>query len=169
MSGGFFDYEQDKLITMADGLDEIIRRHTVNTEEFDLFERFSEKTLDELRKTAGLLRHTYVYAQRADWLISDDDGEESFHRRLSEELSKLPDDNSYVDWFDFLKTAEPLIGKYFYHEKDDECFLLQGLLFGEEDFFYELVSTDNQHKVKHVASSITLEQAGLRLAARGEL
>lgn len=30
-----------------------------------------------------------IYTQRIDWLLSGDDGEESFHSRLKEELDKL--------------------------------------------------------------------------------
>jgi hypothetical protein len=31
-----------------------------------------------------------VYAHRVDWLLSGDDGEESFLRRLAEDLKNLP-------------------------------------------------------------------------------
>ena len=36
-----------------------------------------------------LLKKAEVYAQRIDWYISGDDGEESFLRRLKEDLEKL--------------------------------------------------------------------------------
>jgi hypothetical protein len=35
------------------------------------------------------IRVAAVYAQRIDWLISGDDGEESFLERLKEELGQL--------------------------------------------------------------------------------
>jgi hypothetical protein len=35
------------------------------------------------------LKIAQVYAQRVDWLVSGDDGEESFITRLDEDLNKL--------------------------------------------------------------------------------
>jgi hypothetical protein len=32
------------------------------------------------------LKAGYIYAHRIDWLLSGDDGEESFNKRLTEEL-----------------------------------------------------------------------------------
>jgi len=37
----------------------------------------------------AILRQAHVYAQRIDWLVSGDDGEDSFHRRLKHDLEKL--------------------------------------------------------------------------------
>lgn len=53
------------------------------------FRDYSKETLDEFKKAVKLLREAKVYAQRIDWLLSDDDGEETFHKRLKEELDKL--------------------------------------------------------------------------------
>jgi len=36
-----------------------------------------------------VLKVASVYAQRIDWLLSGDDGEESFLKRLKEELGQL--------------------------------------------------------------------------------
>jgi hypothetical protein len=36
-----------------------------------------------------VLRQAYVYAQRIDWLVCGDDGEDSFQRRLKFEMEKL--------------------------------------------------------------------------------
>lgn len=36
-------------------------------------------------------KKAYIYAQRIDWLLSGDDGEKSFHKRLKEELQQLKD------------------------------------------------------------------------------
>jgi hypothetical protein len=35
------------------------------------------------------LKRAQIYAHRIDWLLSGDDGEESFLRRLEEELNEL--------------------------------------------------------------------------------
>lgn len=50
---------------------------------------WSEETLQEFRRGIAVLKRAIVYAQRIDWLLSGDDGEESFHERLKEELNKL--------------------------------------------------------------------------------
>jgi hypothetical protein len=48
-----------------------------------------ESAIEEFKKGLVLLRQAYVYAQRIDWLVSGDDGEDSFHNRLKFELEKL--------------------------------------------------------------------------------
>lgn len=50
---------------------------------------YTPQTIEELRKAVHILRQAAVYVQRIDWLLSGDDGEDSFHERLKEELSKL--------------------------------------------------------------------------------
>lgn len=49
---------------------------------------FSKETLDEFRKGLDILNKAYIYAQRIDWLLSSDDGEDTFHERLKEELEE---------------------------------------------------------------------------------
>ncbi len=64
-----------------------------NGEEIHYYD-YSKETLDEFRKAIKILRTAAIYAQRIDWLVSDDDGEESFHRRLKEELDKLEENEN---------------------------------------------------------------------------
>lgn len=52
-------------------------------------DEYTEETLNEFRKGVEILKQGRIYTQRIDWLISGDDGEESFHERLKEELEKL--------------------------------------------------------------------------------
>lgn len=87
MSGGHFNYNQYKIQQIADELEQII----LNAQKDDAkdWEKFSPETLNEFRKGLYILRQAYVYAQRIDWLVSADDGEDSFHRRLQSELSKI--------------------------------------------------------------------------------
>ena len=42
------------------------------------------------------LRRAEIYAQRVDYLICGDDGEESFHSRLKEELEKYEQQNKKI-------------------------------------------------------------------------
>ena len=50
---------------------------------------YTEETLAEFRKAIEVLKQAEVYAQRIDWLLSGDDGEDNFHERLKEDLEKL--------------------------------------------------------------------------------
>ena len=51
--------------------------------------RYSDETIAEFKNGIEILKKAYIYAQRIDWLLSGDDGEESFHKRLKEELQQL--------------------------------------------------------------------------------
>lgn len=57
--------------------------------EIPCFSEWSEETLQEFRRGIAVLKRAIVYAQRIDWLLSGDDGEDTFHERLKEELDKL--------------------------------------------------------------------------------
>lgn len=58
---------------------------------------YSEETIKEFKKAIRILRMAQVYAQRVDWLISGDDGEESFHERLVEDLAKITEEQTEKD------------------------------------------------------------------------
>lgn len=57
--------------------------------EIPYYPDYTPETLAEFRKGVEILKRASVYAQRIDWLISGDDGEESFHKRLEEDLKGL--------------------------------------------------------------------------------
>lgn len=50
---------------------------------------FSEETIKEFKKGVEYLRKAYVYAERIDYLLSGDDGEEEFHKRLQKDLKEI--------------------------------------------------------------------------------
>ena len=50
---------------------------------------YSEATMEEFKSAVTILRSAYIYAHRIDWLVSGDDGEETFHIRLQEALNDL--------------------------------------------------------------------------------
>lgn len=58
---------------------------------------YTEETIKEFKTAIRTLRMAQVYAQRADWLISGDDGEESFHERLAEDLANITDEQIEQD------------------------------------------------------------------------
>jgi hypothetical protein len=92
MSGGFFKYEQHTLLDMADDIgSEILFNDITEKNEWgnNIGNRFSRETINEFEKAVTALKTAYVYAQRIDWLLSGDDGEDSFHIRLQAQLKEL--------------------------------------------------------------------------------
>ena len=108
MSGGAFEYSQYKIGYIADEVEQLIRKNgkEKTKEEMkdegwrdpDWYEKYPEdkfhykypdEVIEKFKEGLEILRKAEVYAQRIDWLISGDDGEESFLERLKEDLSKL--------------------------------------------------------------------------------
>ena len=75
MSGGYFNYRQREIDHIAD--------------EIENLKGFSEQTIAEFKKAVQALRIAYIYTQRIDWLVSGDDGEDTFHRKLKLSLANL--------------------------------------------------------------------------------
>lgn len=91
MSGGSMDYKQFYLDDMADYLEDIVRVGRVVSWEDgkNVYDHYPPDIEQAFLKGARKLREARVYAHRADWLISGDDGEDSFRKRLKEELEEL--------------------------------------------------------------------------------
>lgn len=91
MSGGRFDYLQYRFTEIIDSIEQEIIDNNAEPRPKDWWEpnNFSEATLAEFRNGIDAIKKAQIYAQRIDWLLSRDDGEESFHERLAEDLSKL--------------------------------------------------------------------------------
>ena len=53
------------------------------------FPVYTPETIEEFKKGVEVLKKASIYANRIDWLLSSDDSEESFHRRLTKELEEL--------------------------------------------------------------------------------
>lgn len=92
MSGGAFDYKQYNIGNICDDIEIAIRDN--ESTELDSFgypkaTNFSPNTIQEFKNACRALRVAEVYAQRIDWLLSGDDGEDSFHRRLKEDLNAI--------------------------------------------------------------------------------
>ena len=92
MSGGHFNYKQHVLLDMADDIgSEILTNDSEEKNEWgdSIANRYSPETIEEFKKAMIILKMAYVYAQRIDWLLSGDDGEDSFHKRLQAQLKEL--------------------------------------------------------------------------------
>jgi hypothetical protein len=77
MSGGHFDYQQHRIRDIYESIEEYILKNKYE---------YSEETIKEFKQAVDVLKVAYIYAHRIDWLLSGDDGEESFRRRLKEGL-----------------------------------------------------------------------------------
>jgi len=86
MSGGHFDYNQSRIDDIVDVLQEAIdnngKTDITDWTNHDL----SEKAIARMQTTLSTLKLASIMTQRVDWLLSGDDGEESFHKRWNEEL-----------------------------------------------------------------------------------
>ena len=82
MSGGAFNYNDYHIRDIARQIEEIIR----DNEERPVYDA---ETINHFRETVKLLHRADVMVHRIDWLISGDDGEDTFHKRLREDLERL--------------------------------------------------------------------------------
>lgn len=115
MSGGHFDYRQYHIEDIASSIEDYLFGRELDESDIEGYINdfwpplsdkekawinkhkrtlpncygYSPKTIHEIKKGLKLLRQAYIYAQRIDWLLSCDDGKDSFHERLREELNKL--------------------------------------------------------------------------------
>lgn len=111
MSGGHFDYDQYKIGYIADSIERLVQKNGVKKtrEELkdegwrdpewyekypeDLYHyRYPDQVIEKFKEGVRILREAQVYAQRIDWLVSGDDGVESFLSRLNDDLEKAKKD-----------------------------------------------------------------------------
>jgi hypothetical protein len=108
MSGGAFNYDQYKIGYIAESIEQEIRRSGKPKTREELKEerwrddewyekypeelyhyKYSDEVIEEFKRAVYTLRKAQIYAHRIDYLLSSDDGEESFLKTLDEELKKL--------------------------------------------------------------------------------
>ena len=99
MSGGYFNYDQWKISEIADDVERLVYKNGRAKTDKELIDdwfpeekyhyAYPEEVVEEFKKGLDILKKAYVYAQRIDWLLSGDDGEDNFLRRLKEDLGKL--------------------------------------------------------------------------------
>jgi len=87
MSGGHFDYAQYQICEMADSVGQLILINGVKDEGGDIPHSFNDEVINEFKIGLNHLRMASIYTQRIDWLVSGDDGETEFIKRLKEDLA----------------------------------------------------------------------------------
>jgi len=96
MSGGYFQYDQYRITTIAESIESVIEKNKKpvdpkdrddywNDQEF--YHDYPDEVIDEFKKGVEILRQAQIYAQRIDWILSGDDGDETFLKRLKEDLT----------------------------------------------------------------------------------
>jgi len=114
MSGGRFDYDQYKIGYIADRIEQEIERNgrEKTREELkeeswrtpDWYEKYPEdkfwyeyppEVIEKFKIAVQKLREAQIYAHRIDWLLSGDDGEETFLQRLEDELKSQNQPHTY--------------------------------------------------------------------------
>ena len=94
MSGGHFDYDQHKIGYIADSIERLIegnkkevadedRWHEVWDDRIYYYDH-PDEVIEKFKEGVELLRKAQIY--RIDWLVSGDDGEQTFLERLKEDL-----------------------------------------------------------------------------------
>lgn len=100
MSGGRFGYYQYHIREIAESIQEeldqqgqAIPRSSLrcgySDQEQLFYETYSPMVQKKFIEAVKALKTAYVYAQRIDWFLSCDDGEESFLKRLENELNEV--------------------------------------------------------------------------------
>ena len=92
MSGGHFNYDQYKVSQIADQIDDLIFHN--GSKELDSYgelryREYQPDIVEAFMVAANKLREAYVYAQRIDWLVCGDDGDDSFRSRIASDLKGL--------------------------------------------------------------------------------
>jgi len=84
MSGGAFEYNQYRISEIINGIETAIKNNNVE-DEYGYCTNYSKDTIDKFKVAIKYLKQARGMAQRIDWLLSDDDGEETFHERWKED------------------------------------------------------------------------------------
>jgi len=91
MSGGHFDYQQHRIRDIAESIQSLIDANDdTSIDEYGCQRgrEYAPEVIAKMQEGVLALNRAYAYAHRIDWLVSGDDGEENFLRRLKEQLGE---------------------------------------------------------------------------------
>jgi len=92
MSGGHFDYQQYRIQDMIVEIEELIYSND-NNEKDQFGDRlgrgYPPDIIRKFKESIPVLQKAAAMVQRIDWLVSGDDGEESFRERWSETVESI--------------------------------------------------------------------------------
>jgi hypothetical protein len=92
MSGGHFDYKQYQIQAIIDSIEQLIIDN--DSQELDewgipISKNYSSETIEQFKIGNTVLKVAQIYAQRIDWLVSGDDSESSFIKRIENDLKLI--------------------------------------------------------------------------------
>jgi hypothetical protein len=88
MSGGYFGYNQFIFNDIAREIERIIENNSLK-DDFGYSTEYPAVVLDKLRTAVKVVNQAGAMVHRIDWLVSGDDGEETFLRRWKEDLRAI--------------------------------------------------------------------------------
>lgn len=97
MSGGFFNYEDRRLEDMANTLRLEIALCRQKPSWSDDWDTYSDAFIEEMSKAYNMLVEARVRLHRLDWVLSGDDGEDTYFHKTPEELAAIEPDNPDKD------------------------------------------------------------------------
>lgn len=97
MSGGTFDYKEGTFkYNVVEPLEEILERYKAHRKgisvadcsewEAEFAKSLSDKTMSSMEDGLIVMKMAVAYAERIDYLLASDDGEEEFHKKLRHDL-----------------------------------------------------------------------------------
>lgn len=99
MSGGHLcDYKQYEIGYIADEIEQLIIKNGKPKREEDkyswddsdsTYEEYPPEIIEKFKEAVVALRVAQTFAHRTDWLVSGDDGEDAFLRRLEDDLQEV--------------------------------------------------------------------------------
>ena len=104
MSGGRFNYDQFRIKSIAEEIQEYLDDMGKEKDDVDslwmrdFYDKYPEGRYnpvesaiiqEKMLEAIKALNVAHIYAQRVDWYLSGDDGEESFLSRLEQELKDV--------------------------------------------------------------------------------
>lgn len=113
MSGGHFDYQQYRMTDIFESIESLLKKNGQPKTKEELKDeswrgpewyktypedlnhyKYPDEVVQKFKEGIFFLKKAQIYAQRIDWLISGDDGEETFLSRLKKELGELGNEPS---------------------------------------------------------------------------
>lgn len=98
MSGGIWEYANCRIYDFAETFEDTIIHNNEKPEYWGENwngQIYTDEVIEEFKKGYAILKIADAYAHRADWLLSGDDGNDSFIKRLKENLDDLIKTDKY--------------------------------------------------------------------------
>lgn len=92
MSGGHFDYNQYRIDDIINSIEKLIEDNDSEEKNefgYDIGHHFRKEVINEFDNALTFLRKASIYTQRIDWLVSGDDGEDNFLKKLKAQLDAI--------------------------------------------------------------------------------